>query len=458
MWRCGLCLLVLFGIVGLSPLQAQEDEPITLVIWGEPNTAGCVVDTSSTWEFCNYVRLLNERWSQTYPHILLQWENHGWAEELYANQIEAIRRGNSPDITVGESFMHQLVNQNLLAPLDLSEATRSNLIPATVAAVTKDDNLYGVAAFTAVFTLEVNADLLLLSGLNPNTTDLRSWDTVLHVARLITQAGNGDFYGFSILGSTPVPIASMFRAAPYIYQTGADFCNAPVCDTPTFDDPRSIAAYEWLQALYHYTPPGLAYSGDEGYVFSQLFTGVTAMQTAGSWHPSWAQGSGCENCRYLPLPLPPNGQPANVVVGNAMYAVLADSPHPAEAQLFLEWLVSDEMQTAVFWTGVGGRLPTTYSAMQLLADVSQGDTASVPDFYIQQMGRPIESAPAEAFLYRVFIDELLNGNVRTLPLWADHAVELNTLWNEMFREILTTERPIPEILDDYQAQAEAIVH
>lgn len=450
-------ITLIFLIVMVSSLSAQTDEQITLVIWGEPGTVGCVEDTLSTWEFCNYVRAFNASWEAAYPNITLQWENHGWDTDLYNELQTAIAEGNAPDLTVGESIMPLLLQAGQLAPLNLSDELLANLIPAPIQAVSDGDDLYGVAAFTAVFTLEINADVFLFVGINPNTTDLSTWDAVAETAAHITETSNGEFYGFSILGPTAAPAAAMLRFAPYLYQNGADFCNMPDCDTPTFNDPAGVEVYEWFRELYQYTPPGLAFLGDEGAIFSQLFAGITAMQTAGSWHPSWAAGSGCENCRYLPLPLPDDGERANVVVGNAMYGILADSPNQEAAQLFLEWMVSDEMQNNLFWTGVGGRLPTTYSGIAALEEVMGGDTSSVPNFYTRGLGKTLSDAPAEAALYEVFISELMNGDVRILPPWKNSAIALNILWNEMFSEILTSSDPITDILDAYQAQAEALI-
>jgi ABC-type glycerol-3-phosphate transport system substrate-binding protein len=461
--------LILVGIVvflamvfirsqhSIPATQAQSEETVTLVIWGEPGTVGCIDDPASTWEFCNYVRELNEGWSAAHPNIQLQWESHGWDAALNDALQEAIAAGNPPDITVGESFMPQLVNAGLLLPLQLSEEQKANLIPATVQGASDGENIYGVAAFTAVFTLEINADVFLFAGIDPNSVDLSTWEGVSETAALITEAGNGDFYGFSILGPTRDLTAPLFRFMPYLYQAGSDLCNAPACDTPTFNDPKAVPVYEWFRELYQYTPPDLTFNGDEGYVFSQLFAGYTAMQTAGSWHPSWASGSGCEDCRYLPLPLPPDGNAANVVVGNAMYSVLASSEHPEEATLFLEWLMSDEVQQKVFWTGVGGRLPTTFTGINAIKAAMEGDTSSVPEFYTEALGKSLDDASREAQVYAVFIEELLGGDVRILPPWAQNSKELNQLWNEMFQEVLVSDRPVVEILDEYQTLAEAIV-
>ncbi len=439
-----LILFLLTATLGTS--VAQSD--VTLVIWGEPNTVGCITGNDDS-ERCSYAHYINDTWAEMHPNIKLKWEEHGWDETLRQNLVTAQLGGVAPDITVGESFIPALVSNGSLAPLTISQEALDNIVPGTVAAATKDGQVYGVPALTAVFALEVNADVVREAGLDPDTLDLSTWDKVEEVAAEIAQAGNESYYGFSILGQTPFPAAALFRAAPYIYQTGADFC-AEGCTEPTFNDPRSVKAYQWFRDMYQYTPPGLAFNGDEGFVFAQLFDGLTAMQTAGAWHPTWAKSSGCDDCRYLPLPTPDEGgQPANVVVGNPIYAVLESSDHKDEAMMFLEWLIDQQVQLNVFWAW--GSMPATKSALQAITEVANGDLTSVPDYYSG------DDAQALASVYSNYINELLTGDVRILPPWANNGPELNTLWNDMFAEVLTSDKPVQDILDNYQAQAEALV-
>jgi ABC-type glycerol-3-phosphate transport system substrate-binding protein len=452
-----LLVTLLALVLSTSLSGAQDNEVTTIVIWGEPGTVSCITEPESTWEFCNYVRELDARWQAEFPDIAIVWEDHGWDTDLFQELQRAIDEGTAPDITVGESFIPQLVQQGYLLSLELPTSIRDNIIPATAMAVQREDELYGVPVFTAVFTLEINADLFLLAGLDPNTIDLSTWGQVEEAARVITEAGDGEFYGFSILGPTDFVTAALFRVAPYLYQVDAPLCNMPVCDTPSFNHPNSVQVYEWFRRMTAYTDPEITFAGSEAFVFAQLFSGVTAMQTAGSWHPFWAEGSGCFDCRYLPLPLPRGGHRANIVVGNPIYGVLSTSEHPEEATEFLKFMIDDQNQSNLFWTGVGGRLPTTFTGIEAVQAVMAGDTSSVPSYYTEFLGRDLEDAPFDARLYDVFIDELLNGDVRTLPAWARHFVEVTALWNDMFTEVLSTDRPIPDILDDYQAQAEALM-
>ncbi len=437
-------LAVLIGTVG-----AQDG--VTLVIWGEPGTVACINDDTRAEEVgCIYARSLQAGWEELHPEITLEWVDQGWDAALRQALVTAQLGGTAPDITVGESFMPELTRNGSFLPLAISEEAAANLVPGTVAATTTPEGVnHGVAAFTAVFALEVNADVVRAAGLDPDTLDVSTWSKVAEVAAQISEAGGADYSGWSILGPTPAPAGAFFRAAPYVYQTGGDFCDEG-CVNPTFNDPRSIKVYEWFREMYAFTPEGLAFNGDEGFVFTQLFQGKTAMQTAGAWHPAWARSSGCTDCRYLPLPVPDEGGiPANVVVGNAIYAALSDTEHPEEAMMFLEYLASDAVQGNNFWAN--GRLPATFSALDGILTVAQGDTAGVPEYYTS------EDPVADAAPFVTYISELTSENVRTLPAWASKGAELDLLWNSMFAEILTSTEPVEDILNRYQAEAEALV-
>ncbi|MEL7436171.1 MAG: ABC transporter substrate-binding protein [Chloroflexota bacterium] len=316
-------LMLFLGVVSIS----AQDDVVTLVVYGEPGP-DCQ-DPQNAWEFCLYSRSITDLWYEKHPDIRIEFVNAGWDSELYDALNEAIDEGNPPDITIGETFLPLMMRDELLLPVELDTDIQENIVPGTVAYVTDENGtLYGVPIFTGVFAWEINPDVFYTAGLLPETTDLTTWDAVVEASITITEQGRSIYYGNTILGPTNLPAAALFRFAPYLYMTGADFCNMPTCDTPSLNDPRGVAAYQFFRDMMQSAPEEIVFNGGEGYVLSQLFNGVSAMQTAGSWHIAWAAGSGCADCRYLPLPLPDEDTEAsNVVVGNAIYSILASTEH-----------------------------------------------------------------------------------------------------------------------------------
>ena len=445
-WTSGFFFLIFLVLV--TGTSFGQGDIVTLVIWGEPGP-GCE-DIENEWMFCMFSREISSGFSKRFPHIRLIFEEHGWDADLYNALQEAIDVGEAPDITIGETFLPNMVRDGQLMELSINNSVLENVVPATISYVKFDGAVYGVPLFTGVFAWEINADVFYRAGLIPEFEDLSTWESVLDVATRISATGNGNYYGVSLLGATQLPSAALFRVAPYVYQTGAVFCEMPECDNIRFDEPGAISAYEWFRELYQQAPSELVFAGSEGYIFSELFNGFTAMQTGGSWHVNWAAGSGCADCRYYPLPVPEGGERTNVIVGNAIYAGLANTEHPEEVQLFLEWLVSDEVQDQILFSGVGGRLPVTRTAHEKIVSIAAGDEDAfgiIPDYYFEDFDRDYDDAIELARSHLPFVDELLHSDIRTLPFWS---VEVSVLWNEMLVEILVSEEPVEDIVARYQ--------
>ena len=158
---------------------------------------------------------------------------------------------------------------------------------------------------------------------------------------------------------------------------------------------------------------------------------LSAYQIAGSWHPVWAKEAGCDDCRYSAVPIPEGGQPASMIVGNVIYAVLQQSEHPEIAAEWVKFLTREDVQALVYPSL--GRLPSTRSALINLYPEVDPDT--------QQ-----------------FIDQLLhNTELGILPQWRTEPQQMWRIYNEMLTEVLTTERPVADIMNEAQAAAEEIV-
>lgn len=330
---------------------------------------------------------------------------------------------------VGENYFQQFAELGALVPLNEAITDiQDDLIPGTYQAAEYNGQIYGLSAFTGVFGFERNCAVVTAAGLDCDTAP-ETWDDLLNHARLITEAGNGDYYGYSLQGPVGTSVGGAFRIAVFLTQNNAPICRNN-CTEPYFNNPNVIPVMEFIRQLNQYTPPGLTTNPDEGQVYSALFEGRSAYQIAGSWHPGWASDSGCEDCRYSAVPIPEGGQPASLVVGNVMYAVLAESDHTDIAIEWVKFLARPDVQELVYPTL--GRLPSTRSALTNL--------------------RPDVDPATQAF-----IDQILeNPELAVLPQWRTQPQQMWQIYNEMLTEVLTTDRPIPEILDEAQATAEAV--
>ena len=422
--RCILCFLLLFNLTGF----VHADDPVELVIWAEPYTWHTMSrDPAGSGRYGIY---LKEQFEREHPGVTVIIESQGWDEALRQNLVNALQIGTAPDIVVGENYFQQFIEQGALLPLNEYIAEiKDDVIPATYKAAQVEETIYGIAAFTGVFGFERNCEVINAAGLNCDVPPA-TWDELLEQVKTITEQGQGDYYGYTLQGPAETSVGAVLRIAPLFGQTGATLCQNK-CTEPYFNDPKAVPVMEFLRKLNQFTPPGLTFYPSEGDVAASVFHGRSAYQIAGSWHPSWAKESGCEDCRYSVIPLPEHGRPASVLVGNAIYAVLKTSTHPDLAAEWVTFLARSDVQDLVY--PALGRLPSTRSALTRLYDSVD------PTMH-------------------VFIEELLQASeLSILPQWREKPNELWRVYNQMLKDILTSDRPVKEIMDEAQHTAEELL-
>lgn len=408
--------------------QPAEAGPVEIVVWAEGNTVDTI--TTDPEGQGKYGQYLIDKFQEEHPGVMVKLEFHGWDEELRQNLVTAMLGNTAPDIVVGENFFQQYAELGKLIPLDdVITDIKDNLIPGTYAAAVYQDRVYGLSAFTGVFGFERNCAVVGAAGLDCDTPPA-TWDDLLAQAKQITEAGTGQYYGYTLQGPVGFSVGGIFRVAVYLAQADAPMCKDD-CTYPYFDNPAAVPVLQFLREINRYTPPGLTFDPDEGRVYSQLFGGLSAYQIAGSWHVNWAKQSGCEDCRYSSVPIPNGGHPASIIVGNVIYAVLKDSKHPDVAAEFIKFMTRDDVQDMVYPTL--GRLPSTRSALKKL--------------------RPNVDPATQAF-----IDELLNNpQLGVLPQWRKDPQKLWQIYNDLLTEVLTTETPVEDLMDQAQQKADEVM-
>lgn len=423
--RCFLCLLLLVNF--LVPVWA--DDPVELVIWAEPYTCWHIMHSDPA-EGGRYGLYLKEQFEREHPGVTVIIDDQGWDEALRQNLVNAMQIGTAPDVFVGENYFQPFIEQGALLPLnDYIGDIKDDLIPATYKAAQDGDTIYGVAAFTGLFGFERNCQVITSAGLECDTPPA-TWAELLEQVKTITERGQGNYYGYTLQGPSETSVGAVLRIAPLLAQSGATLCRKN-CTEPYFNDPKAVPVMELLRELNQFTPPGLTFHPGEGDVAASVFHGRSAYQIAGSWHPSWAKDSGCEDCRYSSIPAPEHGRPASILVGNVIYAVLKSSAHPELAAEWVAFLARSDVQELVY--PALGRLPSTRSALTALYD-------SVD--------------PA----MQVFINELLHTpELGILPQWREKPNELWGIYNQMLKEVLTSDRPVTEIMDEAQRAAEKLL-
>jgi ABC-type glycerol-3-phosphate transport system substrate-binding protein len=428
----GAALAFLAACQGQPPATEPEDtgpgdaapapDSYTIVHWAE---AMLDPENENADTYAPYRDAANEAFHDKFPNVTVRCENQGWDEALRQNLVTALLGGTAPDVIVGENFFQQYGDLGALMPVDdYIQDIEDNLIPGTYAAAVTQGQTYGINQFTGCFGFERNPNVIEAAGLDPSTPPA-TWDELLEHAEIITEAGNGEYYGYTLQGPVGFSVGGIFRVAVYLKQAGADIIKPD--GHPWFDNPKTVPVLQFLREINRFTPPGLTFNPDEGQVYTQLFQGKSAYQICGSWHVNWAKQSGLDNAMYSGVPIPKDGQPASVVVGNVINAVMTVSKYPEAAAGWCKALTEDSVQDLV--NPVLGRMPSTRTALEKLKP-----TATEAD--------------------QAFINELLNADLGILPQWRKNPQQLWTVYNELLTAVLSTEDPIDNLIGAAQQQAE----
>lgn len=412
--------------VEIEVTSEAPPEPVTLVAWVDGVAiAHMETDPEGRGAYAVYLR---DQFAAEHPGVTVSLEDHGWDEALRQNLTNALLAGTAPDVIVGEGFFKNYAALDALLPIDIAPL-EDNLVAGTYQGALYQGKVYGLSGYTGTFGLERNATVIKAAGLDPDSPPT-TWDELLEQARAITEAGKGEYYGYTMQGPGEFALGAAFRISVLLKQLGSGLSvPGPTGDDyPNFNDPKAVQVYNFLRDIYPYTPPGLAFEPDEGVVYSQLHVGKSAYQIAGSWHVLWGRENGCEDCRYSEVPLPPGGRPASMVVANVIYGALKASKYPDLATEFVLFTQTDEAQDLVYQCTQ--RLPATRSALNRL--------------------RP-KAEPAT----QAFIDVLLNSqNLDAMPQWPKNTQRIWAAYTDFLTKLLMTDEDLQMLMDEMQAIAE----
>jgi ABC-type glycerol-3-phosphate transport system substrate-binding protein len=409
-----------------QPAQ-PTDEAIELMAW----SLGPMNPDTTAWK--DYQTSVYGLMGDRMPNVTLQFKDMGWDEVLRQNLVTGLLGGTAPDIIVNESFIQPYARQGAYLPLDdpLEEAgILSNLIPGTYANAVADGKIYGISVMTGVFAFESNPNVVEEAGLDPNEWP-ETWDELLARCKSITEAGNGDYFGYTLQGPVGFLVGGIMRYNVFAGQNGAPMCKED-CTFPYFDDPKLEPVLAFLREVNRYTPPGLTFNPNEPQVYSQLHQGVSAYQIGANWHIQWAREHGIEDSvQYGPVPLPPGGQRVSRTVGNLIVLAMSGTEYPEESIDFIKILTEDEV-TRHIYEASSGRTPSTYSGLEIAKQ------QIIPQ-------------------HEIFVDILENAEVGAMPQWPTEAHKVWTAFNDMMMNVLSTEDPISGLQAEAQAAAEKAI-
>jgi ABC-type glycerol-3-phosphate transport system substrate-binding protein len=406
--------------------------PQTLTVWGsgldltqiQKDPTGATAGSGGVVQ-----KTLQDLFLSKHPNDKLVWEDHGWDEVLRQNVVSALLAGTAPDVIVGENFFQQYAALNALLPLDdvIPADVSDNSILGTHKAAIYNGKTYGMSWLSGCFGFEINPDVMKDAGVDVQVP--ATWDDLLASSKAITEKGAGKYAGYTLQGPQGFSQGGMFRLAVYFQQLGVTLNKPDAFDQPNFNDPNGIPVWEFIRKILPYTPSGLVFEPDEGKVYTQLYAGKSAQQIAGSWFVSWAKQNNFNDAQYGAVPIPTGGKAASYVVGNVIYGAMAVTKVPDLAK---DWVIlsqDDSVQKLIYSSA--GRLPSTKSGMEALLADSKVEDAT-----------------------KTFGKLLRDSDLGILPQWTKATNNLNSIWNDLFTAVLTTQTDLQQLMDDAQKKAE----
>jgi arabinogalactan oligomer/maltooligosaccharide transport system substrate-binding protein len=192
--------------------------------------------------------------------------------------------------------------------------------------------MYGYPTSAETYALYYNKDLISEDELPATWSDMYEWTKTFN-------ADNPDKYGFVM------DVTSMYYTILFTTKGGNRLFGEGGADVSSsyLNTPEAVAGMEEFQKMREVLPLASADCGTDT-ADGAFAAGTAAMHISGPWNIANFTDAGV-NFGIAPLPaLTGETTPAASFSGTRVMFVSAYSDHPAEAELFAKFLISEEMQ------------------------------------------------------------------------------------------------------------------
>ena len=295
-----------------------------------------------------------QRFHEQYPWIVVE-VSHFPDQSAYRETLGlAFESGNAPDNFIKRHPFRQMVENGWIPPLDpwitpewLAKFPEGSFVETTNM---WEGRIYAFPTYAFKYDsmLYINEDMFREAGLVDADGDVltpQTWSDLRAIAAEITEAGHGEFYGIGIgikdgrhmawwfdlagLAGAGGPREIDYRTGRYTY--GTDPAYAQIVELLLgMKEDGSVYPYEGTL--------------DDSNLFSFFGQGKFAMFLSGSWSANNLKRDfpDFQNYRIIPLPVPDEGRKGGLMTtpGAGSYYMSAQSSHPDEAWLWLDWISS----------------------------------------------------------------------------------------------------------------------
>ena len=272
--------------------------------------------------------------------------------DTYIPKVAAAAAGGTlPDLLdVDLIYMPDFIDQGLMQPITdqvNGYANKDVLSPGHVAvSTTADGEIYGVPFYVDASSLFWNKDLFEQAGLDPEKGP-ETWEEVIEAARAVDALGD-DIHGFYFAGACAGCNAYTFL--PQIWAAGGDVIDYENHEATIGDDPIVREALEYYKTMWDegLMPEGAQAESGPTWVDTFATGNIGIQPLGGGWGIRVVSEINPDmNFGVTALPGKEAGQTASFAGGDTI-GVTSGASDVDAAWEFIEWTLSDEVQTEIY--------------------------------------------------------------------------------------------------------------
>lgn len=326
-----ISLLLLVFFMGCNEKKKSGEEKITLTVWESTNGPD------------EFIRRAGVIFEQTHPNIKINYQNVESADSVGQIALDGPAGKGADVFSAPHDKLGSLVaGGHVLATANVDEV-KAHALASCAKALTYDGIMYGYPVSAETYALFYNKKLISEKELPKTWEELKKWTSDFN-------SKNPEKQGFVMnVGEGYYTIIFTTAQGNRLFgKDGNDRKNSYI------NSPAAVKGMEFFQSLRPILPVA-ASDLETASVDGAFQSGKAAMHITGLWNVLAFEKAGID-FGVAPLPSLPgeNTPPASFSGTRAMF-VSAYTDHPAEANEFALFLMSDEMQKLRF--EITGALP-----------------------------------------------------------------------------------------------------
>ena len=331
--KIGILLACAAGILtSCNEKKKTDSDKVTLTVWESTNGPD------------EFIQRAGAIFEQTHPNIKIKFQNVELGDTTGQIALDG-PAGKGADIFAAphDRLGSLVAGGHVLATVNPDEV-KSRALASCSKALTYDGTMYGYPVSAETYALFYNKNLISENEVPKTWEELAKWTTDFN-------AKNPGKYGFVMdVGNAYYTILFTTSDGNRLFgKDGTDRKNSNI------NAPASVNGMKFFQGLRSALPVP-ASDLDTATVDGAFQSGNAAMHITGLWNVVPFEKAGIK-FGVAPIPaLPGNTEPAATFSGTRAMFVSAYSDHPAEANEFASFLMSDEMQKLRF--EITGALPS----------------------------------------------------------------------------------------------------